>query len=101
MRKTRRNELEFAGFRSNAIDAWLGHDDKTEKKHDSRVTEMDFKLASKSTTTGLGGNTQASLGGHEGPNEKRKRLKPSENTTVASYVSLKVTPRELESRLPP
>jgi hypothetical protein len=91
------------------MDAWLGHDDKTEKKHDSRVTEMDFKLASKSTTTGLGGNaggnaggnTQASLGGHEGPNEKRKRLKPSENATVASYVSLKVTPRELESRLPP
>ena len=92
--------IELAGFRSTAIDAWLGHDDKTAKKHYSRVTEMDFKQASETATTGVGGggggDTQASLGGHESPNEKRKRLKPSENATVASDVSFGVTPTGLE-----
>ncbi|MDE0866175.1 MAG: hypothetical protein OSA98_20500 [Rubripirellula sp.] len=53
----------WAAFGTAATDAWLGHDDKTTKKHYSRVTEMDFKLAFKSTTTGLGGgDTEASSG---------------------------------------
>lgn len=105
MRKTRRNELELAGHRSTAIDAWLGHDDKTAKKHYSRVTEADYQCGSQMLTTtsggNAGGNTQASLGGHESPNEKRKRLKPSENATVASNVSFGVTPTGLEPVLPP
>jgi len=105
LRKTRRNELELAGFRSTAIDAWLGHDDRTAKKHYSRVNEIDFRQASETPTAGIGGGagggTQASLGGHESPNEKRKRLKPSENPTVASDVSFGVTPTGLEPVLPP
>ena len=103
MRKTRRNELELAGNRSTAFDAWLGLDDNTAKKHYSRVTEADYQRGSQMLTTtsggNTGGNTQASAGGHESPNEKRKRLKPSENATVASDVSFGVTPTGTRTRV--
>ncbi|MCP4506197.1 MAG: hypothetical protein GY826_07355 [Fuerstiella sp.] len=56
LRKTRRNELELAGFRSTAIDAWLGHDDETAKKHYSRVTDTDFERGSQLLTIGQKGN---------------------------------------------
>ena len=86
---------EFVGL----VGDWFGHDDKTAKKHYSRVTEADYQRGSQMLTTtsggNAGGNTQASLGGHESPNEKRKRLKASENATVASNVSFGVTPTGL------
>ena len=100
MRKTRRNELELAGFRSTAIDAWLGHDDETAKKHYSRVTDTDFERGSQLLTIGKKGNAEGNsyeaIRGHIAPNEKKEQLKPRENDTVASSVPSEMTPTGLE-----
>ena len=105
LRKTRRNELELAGFRSTAIDAWLGHDDETAKKHYSRVTDTDFERGSQLLTIGqkgnAGGNSYEAIRGHIAPNEKKEQLKPRENDTVASSVPSEMTPTGLEPVLPP
>lgn len=44
------NELELAGRRSTAIEAWLGHDARTAKTHYSRVTDIDWELGATERT---------------------------------------------------